>query len=85
MAELMKAREEGTKVLWIANKDVRFEQRRDWLNMFPEQPAASIPYIPYDEWMKLLWDGRWVTDVPSFRKSLAASLKPVMAVVSGEK
>jgi eukaryotic-like serine/threonine-protein kinase len=85
MAELMKARGEGAKVLWIANKDVRFEQRRDWLNMFPEQPAASIPYIPYDEWMKLLWDGRWVTDVPSFRKSLAASLKPVMAVVSGEK
>ncbi|QKS45562.1 serine/threonine protein kinase [Paenibacillus cellulosilyticus] len=85
MAELVKARGEGAKVLWIANKDVKFEQRRDWLSMFPEQPAASVPYIPHEVWMKLLWDGRWVTDVSAYRKSITASLKQVLAVVSGEK
>lgn len=85
MAELVTARGEGAKVLWVANKDAKFEQRREWLSMFPEQPAASVPCIPHEEWMKLLWDGRWVTDVPAYRKSLTASLRQVIAVVSGEK
>jgi Serine/threonine protein kinase len=83
--ELVKAREDGAKVLWIANKDIKFPQRSEWLSMFPEQPAASVPCIPQDEWMKLLWDGRWITDVPAYRRSLSASFGQVIRVVTGEK
>ncbi|MBD3918958.1 protein kinase [Paenibacillus sp. PR3] len=83
--ELAAARGDGAKVLWIANKDIKFPQRSEWLSMFPEQPAASMPFIPHEEWMKLLWDGRWVTDVPAYRRTLISSFQQVIRVVIGEK
>lgn len=85
LAEIVTARGEGARVLWIANKDAKFAQRSEWLSMFPELPAASVPCIPHEEWMKLLWDGRWVTDVPAYRRALTSSFQQVIRVVSGEK
>ncbi|WP_317967138.1 serine/threonine-protein kinase [Paenibacillus sp. CCS19] len=85
MNELAAAREDGAKVLWVANKDVKFAARTEWLAMFPEQPAASVPCIPHEEWIKLLWDGRWVTDVPAYRRALTASLQQAIRVIIGEK
>ncbi|GFN32361.1 serine/threonine-protein kinase [Paenibacillus xylaniclasticus] len=76
--ELAIAREEGAKVLWIANKDTSFKHRKEWLSLFPEAPSAHVPFIEYSELVSLIWSGQWPTARSAFRKTLERSLMPVL-------
>jgi serine/threonine protein kinase len=63
---------------WIANKDIRFARRGDWLRMFPDKPAAVVPLLPAAEWMDWLWRGRWATDHPRWGAQLQRALASVL-------
>ena len=48
----------GRASLWIANQDVRFPQRADWLRLMPQPPAACVPQLAQGEWHAAVWSGR---------------------------
>lgn len=73
LGEELKVR--GGSLLFAANKDVRFRGRREWLELFPEQPLTAVPLLPQDAVLNMLWSGKWVTDntVLDYRLSRAIS------------
>ncbi|MFF2089715.1 serine/threonine-protein kinase [Paenibacillus sp. NPDC058174] len=69
----------GGKLLWLANKSVRFNRRSEWITMLPGNPQAIIPLLPQDRWLQVLWSGRWATEDPALRKPLEKALEPVLS------
>ena len=71
-------RQAGRATCWIANKDMAFRGRKEWLSMFPGRPAAVVPLLPPAEWTDWLWRGRWATEHPVWGPRLADALKPAL-------
>ncbi|WP_052350408.1 serine/threonine-protein kinase [Paenibacillus gorillae] len=69
----------GDKLLWLANKSVRFNRRLEWIAMLPDNPQAVIPLLPQERWLQVLWSGRWATEDTALRKPLEKALKPVLS------
>lgn len=72
----------GGTISWVANKDIRFRGRNEWLSLFPEVPRAVIPLIPQDEMLQLQWSGRIVTDDKRLSNRLERALKPIFMMVN---
>jgi eukaryotic-like serine/threonine-protein kinase len=69
----------GRGSLWLANQDLRFAGRREWLQHMPRKPIASIPLLPASEWRAMQYANRWATDRPDWRQALEEALLPVMS------
>lgn len=63
--------------MWVANKDVPFPQRTDWLKLIPSRPALSIPQLPPGEWAQQIWSGGWATKHKSWLPKLERAMEPV--------
>ncbi|PYI55881.1 serine/threonine protein kinase [Paenibacillus flagellatus] len=76
---LMKRKDAGRRVEFIANKAVPFPGAKEWLASFPAKPAAVIPHVPYETIVSSAWEGRLVQRDPEtialLRKSLGAWLE----------
>ncbi len=64
--------------VWVANKDVAFSSRREWLSLLPEQPCAAVPLLDAGRWTQCVWEGRWATDDEDWRRTLERVLTPLM-------
>ncbi|MBO9606301.1 MAG: protein kinase [Paenibacillaceae bacterium] len=53
-----KLRAEGKPVRYVANRDTPFGQRREWLDLFPEQPSVLLPVIPPEQMTAESWQGK---------------------------
>jgi Serine/threonine protein kinase len=51
------ARMRGADSVWIANRDLRFGSRNEWIGMLPEPPLFSVPDVPYPDVVRSLWKG----------------------------
>ncbi|MEK3881322.1 protein kinase [Paenibacillus sp. PL2-23] len=67
---------------WIANKDVRFKGRQEWLSLFPEPPLASVPLLPQDALLGMLWSGKWIHDHTVLDYRLNKPLSKICEAVS---
>lgn len=47
----------GADTGWIANGDLDFPGRAEWLRLFPEKPALTIPQLPPAQVASWLWAG----------------------------
>lgn len=52
----------GKSVNWMANRDQRFEGRKQWMSLFPALPKANIPQLPNCAVISSLWRG---TGIPN--------------------
>ncbi|QJC52027.1 serine/threonine protein kinase [Paenibacillus albicereus] len=57
LLEELSARLGPDRIHWIANKDVRFADRREWLGLLPARPSAFMPFLDAESWYGLLWQG----------------------------
>jgi hypothetical protein len=73
---LMKRREEGGEVHFIANKSVSFKGSKEWLDSFPVKPSAMIPNVPYEEIVRSSWKGEPVHQQPNVKPMLHKALAP---------
>lgn len=64
--------------MWIANKDVPFSHRGEWLRQIPSKPATSIPQLPPAEWAQLMWQGVWATKHKSWLPMLERAFEPII-------
>lgn len=71
----------GRSMLWVANKDIKFRGRSEWIGMLPEPPVAAIPLLPSSDWLETMWKGEWATDVKSLRKPLEKALQPLLEYI----
>lgn len=67
-------RQQGSSLHWIANKDIRFRGRREWLSLFPERPLVSVPQLPQDAILNTLWSGKWIMENTILEDRLTRSL-----------
>ncbi|WP_168122658.1 serine/threonine-protein kinase [Paenibacillus sp. HB172176] len=67
----------GRELHWIANKDMKFRRRAEWLDLLPRKPLTAIPMLPQDELLELMWKRRWIIDHPRFGKQIESSLSAV--------
>jgi serine/threonine-protein kinase len=74
----------GGAMIWIANKDMRFSGRSEWLSLFPKPPAAAIPLLPQEAMINAQWNGRWFTDDTGLKERLVRALEPVFALLYNE-
>ncbi|NIK76615.1 serine/threonine-protein kinase [Paenibacillus castaneae] len=74
----------GAAMSWIANKDIRFRGRNEWLSLFPAIPDAVIPLFSPDMMLNLLWGGRSITDDARLSRRLQRALKPVFTMLNNE-
>ena len=79
---LSNRRSTGRGAMLIANKDLAFAGRREWLAMLPEPPVVSVPQLPIEQWADTLWRGRWATDQRSWERQLRQALQPVLSRVT---
>jgi len=47
----------GAFTAWIANRDHPFAGRKEWLGLFPEKPAATLPLRPAESVVRAVWNG----------------------------
>lgn len=47
----------GKSVRYVANRDMRFAQRREWLDLFPAQPSVLLPAVPPEQMAAEIWQG----------------------------
>lgn len=71
----------GGNMTFIANKDLAFHGRNEWLSLFPERPLAIIPRLPEEKILALQWNGRWATDDSRLRKRLHQALLPIIKLL----
>lgn len=82
IAELREAMaKDGGRVEWIANKDMKFRGRQEWLDSFPARPIASVPLLPAGAVLDALWTGRWLTEHAGMARELEKALRPVLDAV----
>ncbi|QYR23819.1 serine/threonine protein kinase [Paenibacillus sp. sptzw28] len=65
--------------IWAANKDMKFRSRSEWLAMIPAKPDISIPLLPAEEWVELMWNGLWATSHKSWSKAFERSFHPFIS------
>jgi serine/threonine-protein kinase len=82
LAELRERLEkEGRHLRWIANKDLKFRGRQEWLSAFPASPLAVVPLLPAREVLDTLWRGRWLPEHPGMGRDLGKAFRPILADV----
>ncbi|MGO4539018.1 serine/threonine protein kinase [Paenibacillus sp. 2TAB19] len=74
----------GHELIWIGNKDTKFNGRKDWLRLFPKYPAAMIPLMPNDALLNFMWSGKRMTAHSAIGKQLRRSLKPIVELLANE-
>lgn len=74
----------GNSMLWIANKDIKFSGRNEWLSMLPEYPVAAIPLLPAADWLDAMWRGQWATDQKGLCKQLEKAFLPLIEYAAKE-
>ncbi|WP_217594349.1 serine/threonine-protein kinase [Cohnella sp. GbtcB17] len=57
MELLAAAARAGADTGWIANRDVDFYGRGEWLRLFPEPPKLAVPHLPPADAASWLWRG----------------------------
>ncbi|RXZ81865.1 serine/threonine protein kinase [Paenibacillaceae bacterium] len=70
-------RRAGRHTGWIANKDMPFRYRSEWLSLLPEPPEVIISQLTPEKWMQSLWSGKWATDNRGWNRQLSHELKPL--------
>lgn len=74
----------GGKMKFIANKDLSFRGRNEWLSLFPERPHAIVPRLPEETLLTLQWNGRWAADDARLCKRLDQALLPILKLLYKE-
>ncbi|CAM4206060.1 serine/threonine protein kinase [Paenibacillus alkaliterrae] len=74
----------GGSLAWIANKDIDFEGRKEWLTLFPSRPLAVIPRLSSHSILQAQWAGRWITDHAQVRKRMLRAFQPVFTLLYNE-
>ncbi|WP_308634322.1 serine/threonine-protein kinase [Paenibacillus silvisoli] len=62
----------------IANKDVPFRRRSEWLSMLANRPICSVPSLPPEQWADLLWSGEWATSHKAWQPMLGRAFQPLL-------
>ncbi|WP_051236505.1 serine/threonine-protein kinase [Paenibacillus pinihumi] len=68
----------GLRTGWIANKDMQFPQRSDWLGLLSSPPLACVPLLPPAAWAQCLWEGEWATGHSGWHRELQLALQAVL-------
>lgn len=76
---IMKYREIGREVHFIANKSVSFSGKNRWLSSFPSRPSAVVPVVPFELLVSASWKGGLIHDAPKVRSQLREALGPWLA------
>ncbi|WP_054024659.1 serine/threonine-protein kinase [Bacillus sp. FJAT-28004] len=88
LKKLMNLKEElktsGGKLFFIANKDIPFHGRNEWLSLFPDKPKAIVPLLPQETLLSMQWKGRWATDELRLNKTLKHALLPILKLLYKE-
>ncbi|MFD0587053.1 protein kinase [Paenibacillus sp. GCM10027627] len=71
----------GNHLHWIANKDVRFRGRREWLSLFPDNPLCAVPLLPQDAVLNALWSSKWITDNTVLDYRVSRALMPLCELI----
>jgi serine/threonine protein kinase len=74
----------GSKMKFIANKDLAFRGRNEWLSLFPERPYAIVPRLPEETLLTLQWNGLWAADDMRLRRRLNQALMPIFKLIYNE-
>ncbi|MEV5028204.1 serine/threonine-protein kinase [Paenibacillus sp. LPE1-1-1.1] len=74
----------NARLLFIANKDIAFYGRTEWLHLFPGRPVAIVPKLPEETMLSLQWRGLWATDDKRLNKSLKLALSPILKLLYNE-
>ncbi|SFS62113.1 serine/threonine-protein kinase [Paenibacillus sp. BC26] len=68
---------------WVANKDMPFRNRSEWLAAIPEKPMCSVPLLPADQLADLLWSGKWATSHKNWLSLLERAFQPILQEIVG--
>ncbi|GLX68114.1 serine/threonine-protein kinase [Paenibacillus glycanilyticus] len=71
----------GSAMVWVTNKDAKFQGRNEWLSLLPAPPIAAIPMLPAAEWLDILWRGKWVTEVNGMGTTLEKAFRPLIEYI----
>lgn len=74
----------NARMLFVANKDIAFHGRTEWLHLFPERPVAIVPKLPEETMLSLQWRGLWATDDKRLNKRLKLALSPILKLLYNE-
>ncbi|MDQ6418086.1 protein kinase [Paenibacillus sp. LHD-117] len=66
---------------WVANKNARFGENKQWLSMFPGKACAIVPLLPQEKIWNVIWSGKWPTDYALLDQKLARALQPVCELI----
>lgn len=71
----------GKSVNIVANRDINTDfrdQRKEWIHSLPIMPICTHPYIPYQDVIEAMWDGKVIQDDPVIISNLIPLLYPLL-------
>ncbi|WP_171056044.1 serine/threonine-protein kinase [Paenibacillus sinopodophylli] len=74
----------GSELLYLANKEVAFTGRREWLALFPAEPLAVVPRLSDATLLSLQWKGRWATDDKQIARTVRKAAAPILKLLCNE-
>lgn len=77
-----KLRASGGSLHWVANKDIRFRARNEWLSLFPSRPVCTVPLLPQDAVLNALWSNKWMTENTVLDYRLSKAMTPLCDTVT---
>lgn len=69
---------DGKYTVWIANKDMPFRGRLEWLDLLPPEGTIRFPLMPAAEVCGLVWKGLWMTDDKKMAAAAERALRPLL-------
>lgn len=69
------------KQFWVANKDMPFSGRKEWLRLMGTDPLIMIPQLPTAEMYRLLWNGKRLIQHRKFKQLIQKKLMPLIKTV----
>ncbi|WP_162341851.1 serine/threonine protein kinase [Paenibacillus paridis] len=74
----------GRQLKFIANKDLSFRGRNEWLSLFPEAPFVILPRLDEEKLLSMQYGGRRATDDSRMRKQLNQAFLPIFKHIYNE-
>ncbi|WP_161601350.1 serine/threonine protein kinase [Paenibacillus luteus] len=79
-----KLQSSGGQLKFVANKDLSFRGRSEWLSLFPEEPFVILPRLDEEKLLSIQYGGRRATDDSRMRKQLNQAFLPIFKHIYNE-
>jgi serine/threonine protein kinase len=85
LKQLLAYQARGKSVRFIANRDMPYGIRQEWLDSLPGPLLCTLPELPYESVMRSVWKGECIQDQPEVMDKMRSAMYPLLSRLISEE